>query len=238
MSKTYEILDAASRLETVPSGVVAGCSSANSESRNNAIKLFQQIEASFPKDDKRIVQFIGSKRGEGVSRIVFELAKVTAEQLGKSVLLLYDGRFQSPLSSLPSHQTTPILDGFARIDFSSEALVCRVSSAPLFVADFSAKPSIALAQTFTSSRMPTILGQLRKQFDLVLIDSPSLEVCADGLVIAPRVDGVVLVVEAERTPAPVARKAKESIIQCGGNLLGIVFNRKRYYIPDWLYRRL
>ncbi len=49
--------------------------------------------------------------------------------------------------------------------------------------------------------------------------------------------GVVLVVEAEKTKWPVAAAVRDKIIQHGGNVLGIVFNRRKYYIPGWLYRR-
>lgn len=246
VSKPYEILqpahreeEAPTKFEPVPSGIEPDPISINFViPHHNAVGLFQNIEACLPNHKKRIVQFIGSRRREGVSTIVFELAKVTAERLGKSVLLLYDGRFQPALSSLPSHQSKPVLDEFLRGECTLEEVVCRVGTAPLFVVDYSTKPSVPISQIFTSSAMTSILEKLGRQFDLVLIDSPSLDACADGLAIAPRVDGVVLVVEAGRTPAPVARKAKESIIQCGGSLLGIVFNRKRNYIPDWLYCRL
>jgi Mrp family chromosome partitioning ATPase len=52
------------------------------------------------------------------------------------------------------------------------------------------------------------------------------------------VDGVVLVVEADKTRWPVAQSVKERIIQHGGNVLGMVLNKRRYYIPGFIYNRL
>ena len=52
------------------------------------------------------------------------------------------------------------------------------------------------------------------------------------------VDGVVLVVEAEKTRWPVALNVKEKTEQGGGRVLGVVFNKRKYYIPEWLYRRI
>jgi protein-tyrosine kinase len=49
---------------------------------------------------------------------------------------------------------------------------------------------------------------------------------------------VVLVVEAEKTKWPVIQDVKEKLISHGGNILGIVFNKRRYYIPRWLYNRI
>jgi hypothetical protein len=31
---------------------------------------------------------------------------------------------------------------------------------------------------------------------------------------------------------------KEKIVKHGGNVLGIVFNKRRYYIPQFIYRHL
>ena len=55
---------------------------------------------------------------------------------------------------------------------------------------------------------------------------------------ASMVDGTVLVVEAEKTRWPVAVNVKERIKQSGGKVLGIAFNKRQYYIPGWLYRRI
>jgi protein-tyrosine kinase len=240
LQRTHRWGKGPTRLEHVPSAIEPIPRSLSVPiPSNNAIGLFQGIEACLPSDDKKIIQFIGSRSREGVSTVVLELAKVAAERLGRSVLLLYEGRFQSAQSLLSSRDNQPSLDEFLREECSLDKVLYQVGTAPLFLADFSRTiPSVPIAQIFTSSKMLSFLEDIRSRFDVVLIDSPSLDVSADGLIIAPRVDGVVLVVEAERTPAPVARRAKASIIQSGGRLLGIVFNRKRHYIPGWLYNRL
>jgi Mrp family chromosome partitioning ATPase len=52
------------------------------------------------------------------------------------------------------------------------------------------------------------------------------------------VDGVVLVLEAEKTRKPVAENLKNRILENGGNLLGMVFNNRRFHIPESVYKRL
>jgi Mrp family chromosome partitioning ATPase len=52
------------------------------------------------------------------------------------------------------------------------------------------------------------------------------------------VDGVVLVVEAEKTRWQVVENLKEKIQNVGGNIIGVVFNKRRFYIPEALYKRL
>ena len=53
-----------------------------------------------------------------------------------------------------------------------------------------------------------------------------------------QVDGVILVVEAEKTRWQVALNVKEKILQHGGNLLGVVFNKRQFYIPNFIYKYL
>jgi Mrp family chromosome partitioning ATPase len=82
------------------------------------------------------------------------------------------------------------------------------------------------------------LGKLTERFDLVLIDSPPATLYPDGLSIVNKVDGVVLVVAAEDTRWPVAESVKDQITRSGGRLLGMVFNKRRFYIPEFIYKRL
>jgi Mrp family chromosome partitioning ATPase len=80
--------------------------------------------------------------------------------------------------------------------------------------------------------------KLRQRFDLMLIDSPPVTTSTDGLAISSKVDGVVLVVEAERTRLPVVESARDRIKRSGGNILGIVLNKRRFHIPEWIYQKL
>jgi protein-tyrosine kinase len=80
--------------------------------------------------------------------------------------------------------------------------------------------------------------KLKQRFDVILVDSPSAITLMDSAAISSRVDGIVLVVEAERTRWPVAENVRDRIKNSGGNILGIVLNKRRYYIPRWIYKKL
>jgi len=51
-------------------------------------------------------------------------------------------------------------------------------------------------------------------------------------------DGVVLVVEAGSQRWEVVCKAKEQLLKWNANTLGVVLNKRRFPIPEWLYRTL
>ncbi len=77
---------------------------------------------------------------------------------------------------------------------------------------------------------------LRDTFDYVLLDCPALSISSDVLILAPQVDGVVLVVEAERTTREQVQRACRQISMSGGEVLGFVLNKRKYLIPETVYK--
>jgi hypothetical protein len=76
---------------------------------------------------------------------------------------------------------------------------------------------------------------LRAEFDYTIIDCPSLGESGDVLSIAPFVDGVILVVEANRTRRSQPRQSEQLICAAGGTMLGHILNKHTTEAPRWLY---
>ncbi len=76
-----------------------------------------------------------------------------------------------------------------------------------------------------SQRMAELIQQLEEIADVVLFDSPPVLAVTDAVVLASRVGGVVLVVEAGRTRRDTTNQAIERLQQVGANVLGGVLNR-------------
>jgi len=79
---------------------------------------------------------------------------------------------------------------------------------------------------------------LRVAFDNILIDCRSLRVSSEAAVLSSSVDGVAVVVEAGQTRRDEILNAQRTIENAGGKFLGFVLNKRRYPVPEWLYRRL
>lgn len=75
-----------------------------------------------------------------------------------------------------------------------------------------------------SQRMGSLLHDLAEQADMVLVDCPPALPVADAAALASAVDGVLLVVEAGRTPREAAQHAVENLRQVKANLVGVVLN--------------
>jgi polysaccharide biosynthesis transport protein len=81
-------------------------------------------------------------------------------------------------------------------------------------------PSSLLA----APQMDELLQALHEAYDLVLIDSPPVFPITDSAILAPRVDGVVLVVRCHRTTREITREALERLRFMQANVIGVVLN--------------
>lgn len=83
-----------------------------------------------------------------------------------------------------------------------------------------------------------LFARLHQRFALVLWDMPPPTLSPVSMVAASCMDGVVLVVEANKTRRQVAQYVARRLEESGGTLLGVVLNRTLNFIPEWLYRWL
>ncbi len=75
-----------------------------------------------------------------------------------------------------------------------------------------------------SPRMTGALELLSRHFQHVIVDGPPLLAVTDSLVISPRVNGVILVVQGGRTPKAAAQKARNLLKRADANVLGTLMN--------------
>lgn len=93
-----------------------------------------------------------------------------------------------------------------------------------------------------SQRMQDLLHRLEQDADIVLLDTPPTLVVADANVLAARADGVLMIVNANRTRRAAVQQAVDGLRQVGANLLGGVLNmvdtgrgRSPYYYSSHYY---
>ena len=197
--------------------------------------MAQNIAALLPSPDKNVIQFIGSRRGEGTSTLVREFALVSSQHSKKPVLLVEADLMQPCQYQAFGIEAKSPLDHVLKDGKALEGVVSQVDQSNLFLATLSSKVQSALTtRTFYN---PTDMWKIvREQFSLILIDSSPANVTADSLALCETVDGIVLVVEAEQTRSAVAKKVRDQILMQEGNLLGMVFTKRRLYIPESLYK--
>jgi protein-tyrosine kinase len=197
------------------------------------IDLYTTVTAMLPSPGGKLLQFIGSQEGEGTSTLIREFARVAYVRFNKSVFLLDVVSSMSPqkhnqeCSLKVVGQETDLMGELLGELVDSRFLMCPVS-----------KLRGSLTEVLGSPHLESLFGKLRQQFDFILIDSPPVTRSAVGLALVHKVDGVLLVVEAEKTSWSIARHVKNRIIQAQGNILGVILNKRQYYIPSFIYKWL
>ena len=161
--------------------------------------------------------------GEGKSIVVANLSTVMA-QSGLKVIAV-DADIRKPrlheLFKLNENHTG--LAGFLQ-EGSLDGKVQATSIEGLSILSSGDLPEINPAILLSSQRTQDLLMQLVGQADVVLVDCPPVLAVADGEILSRMVDGVLLVIQSERTYKNAARHAVINLQQMGANLLGVVLN--------------
>lgn len=193
--------------------------------------LYQAIESAASKGS-RVVYLASCYPGEGPNTVGVALAHFAAETMGKRVLCIGS-------KSTKSLEQNATLLSVATND-------ARLEDAILEVETRAAPFSYALLAEDTQSelvlanldKLRQTIETLKKSFDIIIIAAAGVVTSAAAHGLSRLADDTVFVVEAERTRAPVVKQALEKIAASGSNVLGLVLNKRRFYIPQWLYQRL
>jgi Mrp family chromosome partitioning ATPase len=94
------------------------------------------------------------------------------------------------------------------------------------------------AQVWAAPQLPEVLKTLRVEFSLVVVDLPPPDHASLVGRLASLLDGILLVVEAERIRADAARRQKELLVRANARLLGAVLAKERQHVPASLTRFL
>ncbi|MCA9700297.1 MAG: polysaccharide biosynthesis tyrosine autokinase, partial [Myxococcales bacterium] len=99
------------------------------------------------------------------------------------------------------------------------------------------------AELLESAACRKLIADLRARFDVVIIDSPPALPVTDPLILAPRVDGVVVVARCRSTTRTDIIRALTTLRQGDTNLLGVILNEldardegRRYTSEYYTYR--
>jgi protein-tyrosine kinase len=193
--------------------------------------LMTRVDASFPPGRGRLVGFIACTPGEGTSSVAMAYARSVATQYRRRVLLLDAG----------SQSDTPPVAGVGSLTGVLATLAQRQASEGN---GSHASAALGMSASAASSGLWQLLPQtdlwyaLRAAYDEVVIDLPAASQSRLGLAVAPYCDGVTMVLAAEQTRAPVADNLLMHLRTVRARVLGAVLNRRRYHLPQRVYRLL
>jgi capsular exopolysaccharide synthesis family protein len=174
----------------------------------------------------RTVGVTSSSSGEGVSTVAANLA-ISAARGGCRVLLV-DANTRDPAVARTFHVAPrPGLAELLADEASLEDCIQETTYDSLFVLP-AGPASDQDAGGVDWSRLEEIVEQLKAEYELLVFDLPAADELSPGLVVAALLDGVLMVVEAERTDGVAAARAKRQLEMAGAKLLGVVLNKGRW----------
>ncbi len=92
------------------------------------------------------------------------------------------------------------------------------------------------AEMLGSESFSELLDQARRDFAYVLVDTPPTQVVSDPMVVAAQGDGVLLVLDSQRTPKRSVRQAIQSVEAVEAKVLGTIMNNVRKSDRDNYHR--
>jgi Mrp family chromosome partitioning ATPase len=252
MSRNFELLQSEICLGGVPERRTEGfadeaknqaqtpvkeLTAAESAAREESLKLVQRLFLTPGQVAPTSVLFAGVDVDTGCSSLCAVIARLLAESVSGSVCLL-EGNFRTP--TLP--QVLGVDNHHGLADALRQEGAIRGFAKRIGPSNFWLVSSGSLVQDsldlLNSARLKERVSELRREFDYLLIDAPSLSAYADGMVLSRLVDGVVLILEANGTRREAALQVTDSLRKSNIPVLGAVLNNRTFPIPAALYKRL
>lgn len=173
-----------------------------------------------------------ARKGEGKSLTAVNLAIVMAEDAKKKILLI-DGDMRKPsihtfFNCKGEYGLADLLSN--RCDIDSAVVPSGIKNLTLLLAG---GPLESPSDLIATPLLKEIIEKLKKRFDYIIIDSPPIIPFADMNILSDIVEGVLLVVRAEKTPKEMILEALKTLNK--ENVIGVIFNDSKKKLPKIYY---
>jgi capsular exopolysaccharide synthesis family protein len=176
-----------------------------------------------------------TSEGKTVSAISMAYALSTS---ANAKVLLVDGNLHFPkIHELFNVKAIPGLSDLliANADYSSVVRETEYQSLNIMPHGTGISDTLGV---FRSKIFKDKLDFLSQSFDYIIFDGSSILSSSEAALTAKHFDGIILVIECEKTKWEVVQLAIEKIRNVGGIILGVVLNKRKFYIPKILYGKI
>lgn len=170
----------------------------------------------------RSMTVVSSGPGEGKSTSAANLAVVFA-QAGRKVLLV-----DADMRKATVHKTFGLSNemGLSNLVSGQQAASSVIQATDVnnlsIITSGPTPPNPA--ELLNSRRMNVLMEELYQTFDLIIFDLPPVMTVADGLIMASKTDGTVLVIREGVTRKDSVLEAKNRLLQAKARILGVIYN--------------
>jgi len=190
-----------------------------------------------PADHPRLLGIVAARHGEGTTTTAAVFASILVRRRGGRVVVIEANMrtpsFESAFGVRPTPGLAELVEAGATL-----AEVAQPTSVPNLFAVAAGTSTLAPPTLFDSPGFAGALTQLREHFDFAIVDLPPVNVYGDALIVGPRLDAAIIVIEADVTRVPDVERARRTMERSGVRFVGSVLNRQRNYIPAFLEEML
>lgn len=202
-------------------------STAKSSRVQRVREAYRRLRASlqFLQTSREVSSFLvtSARPGEGKSSTVANLG-VAAAQAGSRVVIV-SADLRRPMQERLFGVSSPkgLSDYLA--DASVTDILVPVTDVPGLVIVPAGPLPPNPGELLGTPRFKDLIAELSEQFDLVLVDMPPVLSTADAGTASPLVDGVLVVVDSQRTDTDSLLRVRTTIERSGGTIVGAVLNK-------------
>lgn len=199
--------------------------------------LRNSIDVALAQKAKKTILFTSALGREGTTTVSTSYARMLALE-GRERILLCEMNARRP--SFSSVFSTNGESGVTEYFLSKDALSSHIRKSQPEGLDVLhvGQQDATIIQLHLKHVFPRMLEEALRMYDTVIIDAAPVVTAPETPPLTAFVDGVVMVVHAGKTRREIVQRALASIASFGGNVLGVVLNRKRFHIPDFIYKRI
>lgn len=177
----------------------------------------------------RSVAITSGRAGEGKTTAVVSLAKAAAEVGMRVVAVEGDMRLPSLQRALMPDREEPLWPGLSNYLVEAAALddIVHETSVPNLYVVPAGPPPPSPSSLLEVRRATSLIPELLRDVDLVVVDTPPISVAADAAIMATWTDGVLVMVDLSSSTFHGVENALRQIQAVHATTLGFVVNRDR-----------
>lgn len=194
-----------------------------------------QVNISLASVDKKIqvIQITSSLQDEGKTTVAVNLANSYATKGSKVLLVDLDIRRPKVHRNFNAANENGLVD-FASGKIKKDQLIKKTNYNIDIVLTGNKTPYPV--KLLESELMRTLIEEARNLYDIIILDTPPVTAVVDPLIVSKYSDGVVFVVEANRTKKQFVRDAITQLENAQANVIGVVLKSVKSRGLDYKYK--
>lgn len=179
-------------------------------------------------DDVKVIMVTSSIPNEGKSTVAINLARSMAESNQRVLVIDCDIRKSVLVGRLAAHlDNGGITYGLSHYLTGQKKLdeVIYVTNVENMDIIFAGRVVPNPTEVLSNHYFTELIAAAREEYDVVIVDAPPLGAVIDAAVIAPQVDGAMLVIQQSTVSRRLLKNVKKQLENSGVRILGAVLNK-------------